>query len=56
MMSAALARVLSTALVAAVVAGCASANARFYTLSATATASNARALRIAVLVGPVTVP
>jgi uncharacterized protein len=55
MMAAALARVLSTALVAAAV-GCASAPARFYTLSATATASKARALPIAVIVGPVTVP
>jgi uncharacterized protein len=36
--------------------GCASAPARFYTLSSTATASGGKPIETAVLVGPVTVP
>ena len=42
--------------VAAAASGCASTTARFYTLSATATASDAPAAHYAVLVGPVSVP
>lgn len=40
----------------ALVAGCASAPARFYTLSSTAAATGSRAASYAVLVGPVSVP
>lgn len=43
-------------LLAAVVAGCASANSRFYTLSATAVADGAPAVPFGVTVGPVTLP
>jgi uncharacterized lipoprotein YmbA len=41
---------------AALLAGCASAPSRFYTLSSTATADGGAAAPVAVLVGPVTVP
>lgn len=40
----------------ALLAGCASAPSRFYTLSSTATADGGAAVPVAVLVGPVTVP
>jgi uncharacterized protein len=43
-------------LVAAAVAGCASAPSRFYTLSSTATATAAPAVNYSVLVGPVSIP
>ncbi|MGO9059979.1 MAG: membrane integrity-associated transporter subunit PqiC [Candidatus Binataceae bacterium] len=44
------------ALMGAVAAGCSTAPSHFYTLDSTAVAGNAPATRIAVLVGPVTVP
>jgi len=47
---------ISIALIAAVAAGCSSAPSRFYTLDSTATAGSAPATRVAVVVGPVTVP
>jgi uncharacterized protein len=43
-------------LLAAVVAGCASANSRFYTLNSTAVADGAPAVAWGVTVGPVTMP
>lgn len=56
-MAEAAARILLTAFVAAAIAGCGtSAQSRFYTLDSVATADGASALRVAVLVGPVTVP
>ncbi len=52
-----LAYVISTAVVAAAVTGCASAPSRFYTLDSTATGDDtAPVTRYAVLVGPVFVP
>jgi len=45
-----------TALAAALVAGCASAPSRFYTLAPTATADGAPAARYSVAVGPVSIP
>jgi uncharacterized lipoprotein YmbA len=44
------------ALLAAVAAGCASANSRFYTLTATAPAADGPAVPVAVTVGPVSLP
>jgi len=53
-----IARLLSTACVAIVAAGCATAPSRFYTLEATASApaDDAGTARYAVIVGPVSVP
>ncbi|MCW5892605.1 MAG: membrane integrity-associated transporter subunit PqiC [bacterium] len=55
-MTAIIRRMGMCALLAACATGCASASARFYTLSATATADGSPAVPWAVTVGPVTVP
>lgn len=49
-------RTAGVALLAAIAAGCASANSRFYTLTATAPAAGGPALPVSVTVGPVTLP
>lgn len=51
-----IAQLISIALAAALVAGCSTAPARFYSLTSTATADGAPAPRISVMVGPVTIP
>ena len=48
--------ILAPALLAAVLAACASAPSRFYALTSTAAGDGAAAVPVAVLVGPVTVP